>query len=138
MIHNKSEEKQSFLLRFDGGATPNPGRGSGAAVLFGPDGSVVGEAYESYEHCTNNYAEYQGLIMGLEMALLHSVKVLRIEGDSMLVVQQVQGKWKVKVESLKPLYLEAKRLLAQFESIEVHHIPRELNSHADSLTRLHR
>jgi ribonuclease HI len=137
-MNNNSEEKQSFLLRFDGGATPNPGRGSGAAVLFAADGTVIGECHDSYEYCTNNYAEYQGLIMGLEMALLHSVKRLRIEGDSMLVIQQVKGSWKVKVESLKSLYSEAKRLLDQFESVQIRHIPRELNSHADALTRLYR
>ena len=128
-------EEPYFLLQFDGGAQPNPGAGAGGAVLFGPDGVVIGESYERYAHCTNNYAEYQGLIMGLEMALLHGVRRLRIEGDSMLVIQQIQGKWKIKAEGLLELYTEAKRLMDQFEALEIRHIPRALNSHADRLTR---
>jgi probable phosphoglycerate mutase len=131
----QSDEIEHYLLRFDGGATPNPGRGCGAAVLYSPTGDVLGETYESYAHATNNYAEYQGLIMGLEMALQHHVKHLRVEGDSMLVIQQAQGTWKVHVDALKPLCSSVQRLLREFTAVSLHWIPREQNAHADALTR---
>jgi probable phosphoglycerate mutase len=66
--------------------------------------------------------------------LAAGVKHLIVEGDSMLVVKQVQGLWKVSAAPLKPFCEKAKRLLAQFEDVIVRHIPREQNEHADSLT----
>jgi ribonuclease HI len=127
-------DKGPYLLQFDGGAQPNPGKGSGAAVLFDPNRVVVGEVGEYYTHCTNNFAEYMGLILGLEMALKKGVRRLVVEGDSMLVIQQVSGIWKVSAEALKPLCVKAKGLLALFEDATVRHVPRAQNAHADALS----
>lgn len=127
-------DKSYYLLQFDGGAQPNPGKGSGAAVLFDPDMGVIGEVGQFYLHCTNNFAEYMGLILGLEMALKKGVRKLIVEGDSMLVIQQVSGFWKVSAEALKPLCSKAKALLALFEDTIVRHVVRTHNTHADALT----
>ena len=128
------DEKSYHLLQFDGAAVPNPGRVGAGAVLFGPDMRVIFEMGDYHPHGTNNFAEYNGLIIGLEGALAAGVKHLIVEGDSMLVVKQVQGLWKVSAAPLKPLCEKAKGLLAQFEDVIVRHIPREQNEHADSLT----
>ena len=140
-IENSTNE-ESYLLQFDGSAVPNPGRASGGAVLFSPrrgeifepDAVKYIEVGEYISHATNNIAEYTGLIIGLELALEVGVRNLIVEGDSMLVVQQVQGKWKVSAEPLKPYCARAKELLGKFDSVVVRHIRREKNSHADSLT----
>jgi ribonuclease HI len=127
-------DKSYYLLQFDGGAQPNPGKGSGAAVLFDPNMVIVAEVGDFYLHCTNNFAEYMGLILGLEMALKKGVRKLIVEGDSMLVIQQVSGFWKVSAEALKPLCMRAKALLALFEHTIVRHVLRAQNTHADALT----
>ena len=134
ILEKKMTNTSSYLLQFDGGAQPNPGVGAGAAVLFN-NGVVIGEVVEHYEHCTNNFAEYNGLILGLEMALQRHIQSITVEGDSMLVIQQVQGRWKVAAEGLKPLCLRAKELLARFDDVILRHIPRAQNSYADALTR---
>ena len=137
-----SMNDESYLLQFDGAAVPNPGRASGGAVLFSPrrgeifepDAVKYIEVGEYIPHATNNVAEYTGLIIGLELALEEGVRRIIVEGDSMLVVQQVQGKWKVSAEPLKPYCARAKELLGKFESVVVRHIRREKNAHADALT----
>jgi len=135
---NEIEERSIHLLQFDGAASPNPGRVGAGAVLFGPNleskRPVLLEMGDYHPHGTNNFAEYNGLIIGLEGALAAGVKRLIVEGDSMLVVKQVQGLWKVSAAPLRPLCQRAKDLLAKFEHVVIRHIPRELNEHADSLT----
>jgi len=81
----------------DGGARGNPGPAAGGAVLVGEDGQVLVERGEYLGTATNNVAEYTGLIIGLEEARrLGTVTMLDVRMDSLLVVQQMRGVWKIK------------------------------------------
>lgn len=139
----KKPLRMSYLLQFDGAADPNPGPASGAYVLFSPpviqEASlcrlVVEEGYKFLPHATNNEAEYTGLILGLEAAQRHGVTKIEIEGDSMLVVNQVQGAWQVKTPSLVPLKSKAASLYYKFPTRLLRHIPRDLNADADFLSK---
>jgi ribonuclease HI len=133
----------AYLLQFDGASEPNPGPSGAAYVLFSPvvknsNGelvrNVVQEGYMYLPHATNNEAEYSSLILGLTKAYELDIWNLKIEGDSNLVVNQVQGLWKVKVARLIPLHARATELLAHFTHT-IKHIPREQNAHADKLSK---
>ncbi len=132
------------LLQFDGAAEPNPGPAGGAYILFSPivtdeKGDLiripVSEGYKFIGNSTNNEAEYTGLLLGLECALKLGISEIDVEGDSNLVVNQVQGKWKVKATNLAPLCAKAKALLQKFKEVSVKHIPREENADADALSK---
>lgn len=118
----------------DGAARGNPGPAGAGAVLFDADGRVLAELTRSLGHATNNVAEYSALILGLEEALRRSIDELDVRMDSLLVVRQMQGLWKIKHPGLRPLALRAGALLAQFRRRTIEHVPREENSHADMLS----
>jgi ribonuclease HI len=132
-----------YLLQFDGAADPNPGKASGAYVLFGPPviekdwlvRNVIEEGFRYLPHGTNNEAEYTGLILGLEKALENNIESIKIEGDSMLVVNQVQGFWRVKEPRLVKLHARAVALYSQFKHKSIQHIAREKNDDADRLSK---
>ncbi len=120
-------------LYADGGARGNPGPAAGAAVLLGEDGRVLAERAQYLGTATNNVAEYTGLIVGLEEAKRIGVTKLDVRLDSLLVVQQMRGVWKIKNPGLRPLALRAGALLAEFPDRTVEHVPREQNTLADAL-----
>ena len=82
---------------------------------------------------TNNVAEYKALIAALRMAIKLKGTQVEIRADSELMIKQLNGRYKIKSVGLRPLYLEAAKLLGQFETVSLKHIPRELNSAADKL-----
>ena len=120
----------------DGAAKGNPGPAGAGAVLFGDCGEVLAELHKSLGHATNNVAEYEALILGLEEARRRGIQRLDVRMDSMLVVRQMQGLWKIKHPGLRPLALRAGALLAEFPTRTIEHVPREENSHADRLANL--
>lgn len=119
-------------LYADGGARGNPGPAGSGAVLIDEHGVVIAEMRRSLGHATNNVAEYTGLIIGLEEALRRGVDDLDVRLDSLLVVQQMNGVWKIKHPGLRPLALRAGELLARFPKRTIAHVPRELNALADA------
>lgn len=133
----------SYLLQFDGASEPNPGPSGSAYVIFGliyEEGDnwvrdVVAEGYVYFEHATNNQAEYNALILGLQKALALGIQSLEVEGDSNLVVNQVAEKWKVKDLKLGVLCDRAKGLYRKFPTRSIKHIPREENADADMLSK---
>ena len=121
-------------LYADGGARGNPGPAAGGAVLLGEDGRVLCERGEYLGTATNNVAEYTGLIVGLEEAKrLGRVTMLDVRMDSMLVVQQMRGIWKIKHPGLRSLAIRAGALLAEFPQRTIEHVPRDLNHLADAV-----
>jgi ribonuclease HI len=117
-------------LFFDGGARGNPGEAAGAAVLIMPDGQK--HLVSKYlKFATNNEAEYCGLILGLKKAQSLGIQNLDIKGDSNLIINQVNKKWKVKSPNLQNLYQEACDLLKEFNRVSLNWIPREKNKLAD-------
>ncbi|PIW06941.1 hypothetical protein COW38_03905, partial [Candidatus Collierbacteria bacterium CG17_big_fil_post_rev_8_21_14_2_50_45_7] len=82
----------------------------------------------------NNVAEYEGLVAGVKWVVAnHPQASLDIQMDSLLIVNQIKGIFKVKNPGLQPLYHQAKALLSQLPSYSISHTYREGNSLADSL-----
>jgi ribonuclease HI len=123
-------------IEFDGGSNPNPGPCAGAYVILDSENRVVAEGGEYVPDGTNNIGEYTGLIAGLEKAYLIGIESLSIQGDSLLVISQVTGKWKVNNEKLKELCEKAKALIKKFKNVEFTHVLRAKNAYADSLSTL--
>lgn len=129
-------------LRFDGACRPNPGEGGAGFVIFNDNNGntiIEGQHYVG-DDCTNNVAEYFGLIEGLKRLRdsPHRVGHLSIEGDSELVVNQVNGRYHVSSARLKPLYNRVQDLLhacqgREFDSYDCSHIDRGYNYRADEL-----
>ena len=120
-------------LYTDGGARGNPGPAGIGAVLLTASGDVVEELGDFIGTATNNVAEYQALLAGLELALDRGVERLDVFLDSELVVRQVNGQYKVKDAGLKPLHAQACQLLSRFPEVDVKHVRREQNAEADRL-----
>ncbi|MBE0429910.1 MAG: Nif3-like dinuclear metal center hexameric protein [Thermoleophilia bacterium] len=127
------EEMGMYRLHVDGGARGNPGPAAIGAVLVDPAGQKVEELADFIGTATNNVAEYQALIAGLEMSLDRGVRRLTIFSDSELIVRQIEGRYQVKNEGLRPFYQQAKSLLAKLGEFELKSVPREANAQADLL-----
>lgn len=128
----------TYTLRFDGGAAPtNPGPCAGSYVIYeyNQNGTknIIAEGGKYIDNGTNNYGEYIGLIEGLKKSIELGIESLFVEGDSLLVICQMTGKWKVKNEKLYELFTEAIELVKQFKEIVFNHILRQYNFYADSL-----
>lgn len=117
----------------DGASRGNPGQAGAGALLLDATGQETAARSLYLGECTNNVAEYRALLLGLHTALEHGCACLEIKLDSELIVRQLQGRYKVKHEALKPLFQEVKILLAQLESWSVAHLPRAENRRADQL-----
>jgi ribonuclease HI len=128
--------RSEYLLQFDGCSKGNPGLAGAGAVIYNYSNEIWGRSHFVGNKNTNNEAEYRGLIIGLEEALSMDIKHLTVEGDSLLVVKQMTGEYKVRSEKLLPLYEEASKLAKQFDSITFTHIYRENNKRADELSNI--
>jgi len=117
----------------DGAARGNPGPASYGVVIRDGQGEVVAKLKKYIGRMTNNVAEYYGLIAALDYAQSHSIRALRVESDSELMVKQMQGQYKVKSDDLRPLFERAKKMSQGFESFRIDHVYREQNREADAL-----
>lgn len=128
----------------DGGSRGNPGiAGIGVAgFVEGPDGKkqCVLERSEFLTDRSNNYAEYVALITALDLAYKSGYDPIEVYSDSKLIVEQINGNWKIKNVDLKNLYSRAmekvKLIRADGVKLTLSHVRREFNSHADSLANL--
>ncbi len=116
----------------DGGSRGNPGP-AGTGVVISNDEAVL-EAFGAYLGVrTNNQAEYEALLAGLERAAKHTDDELSVIMDSELIVRQMNGQYKVKSPELKKLHHQAKALCENFKSVTFTHTLREGNKQADAL-----
>jgi ribonuclease HI/predicted nucleic acid-binding Zn-ribbon protein len=123
-----------LIVEADGGSRGNPGPAGYGAVVLDPDTEeVLAERAEGLGITTNNVAEYQGLIAGLRAAIELGATEVEVRMDSKLVVEQMSGRWQVKHPAMKPLALEAGRLVRELGSVRFGWIPRARNSRADTL-----
>ena len=123
----------NYSIYFDGASRNNPGLCSSSGIIYDYKKSLLFTQVTKYECNTNNFAEYNGLINGLELAIenkLENDKII-VYGDSLLVINQVNNIWKCRADNLKPLYKKAKNLVKKFKDIQFVHIPRENNKVAD-------
>ena len=98
------ESEEEYLLQFDGCSKGNPGKAGSGAVIYKNKNEIWGKSLFIGDKNTNNEAEYIGLIIGLEEATNMGIKKLYVEGDSLLVIKQMKGEYKVKAENLYKLY----------------------------------
>ena len=126
-------KSKRLYLFIDGAARGNPGPAGIGVVIQDEHKKKVKEFYKYIGEATNNIAEYNALIYGLQEALmLHADEVI-VSVDSELVAEQLNGAYRVKSQNLKTLFDQALHMLSSFKHFEVRHIEREGNRDADRL-----
>ena len=123
----------ALVAYIDGGARGNPGPAGFGVRVEQPDGTVVHEFSEAIGVATNNVAEYRGLLAALEWAKTHGHPALHVRSDSLLLVQQMLGNFKVKHAGLQPLHAKARLLAHEIGRVTFEHVGRAKNAHADRL-----
>jgi probable phosphoglycerate mutase len=121
------------IAYIDGGARGNPGPAGYGVRIEGPDGALIEEFGDSIGVATNNVAEYRGLLAALEWARAHGHHAILVRSDSLLLVQQMLGNYKVKHAGLQPLYAKARLLAHDIGRVDFEHVGRAKNAHADRL-----
>src|SRR3989344_5220566 len=128
-----------FTIHADGGARGNPGPAGAGAMIRDHLGNSIASVSQFLGIRTNNFAEYEAVILALEtLAKLVGVgKVcatdVEVKMDSELVVKQMKGIYKVKHPTMKEQYARLAHVAATFKNISFTHVPREQNSDADAL-----
>ncbi|HYN09530.1 MAG TPA: reverse transcriptase-like protein [Vicinamibacterales bacterium] len=125
-----------FVVNIDGGARGNPGPAGWGVVIRTPAGDPVAELMGALQHATNNVAEYSGLLAALDWCAEHDASKVHVLSDSLLLVQQMRGVYKVKNEGLKPLHGRARLCASRIGRVTFEHVRRELNADADRLANL--
>lgn len=120
-------------LYTDGGSRGNPGPSATGFALVDSSDRVVEQGGEYLGITTNNQAEYQAVRMGLKAALTRGWSTVELKADSLLVINQLKGIYKVKNRELWPIYDNITQLVAQFDKVKFTHVPRELNKLADGM-----
>jgi len=127
-----------YYLYTDGGARGNPGPAATGVVILDADKKELKTASSYLGETTNNVAEYAALVQALELVTeltelpLENVEI-QAHLDSELIVKQLQGKYKVKNQGLKPLFERVNKLSLPFGKITFVHVPRTENTKADAL-----
>ena len=127
---------KTLRLRTDGASRGNPGLAAVGVVIEDDKGNRLRTFHRFIGTATNNEAEYQALIDGLKAVAEWKPDRLEVYLDSKLVVEQMNGSFRVKKPELQPLYKAAKELLGAFEEVEIKHVERENNRGADKLANL--
>jgi ribonuclease HI len=120
-------------LYTDGAARGNPGPAGLGVVIEDDQGMRLGGLCRYLGKATNNQAEYYALIEGLQAVRDWNPDRLEIYLDSQLVVEQVNGRYRVKNQDLKPLYQRARELIDSFPEVVIRHVERAKNKGADAL-----
>ena len=117
----------------DGAARGNPGPAGLGVVIKDADKKTIKEFYKYIGNATNNIAEYNALVYGLQEAHMLGAEEVKLNLDSELVAQQLRGEFRVRDLKIKSLFDQAIHLINGFKSFEVKHIRREENKEADKL-----
>lgn len=120
----------------DGAARGNPGPAGAGAAIYDASGKEIAQVCRYLGELTNNQAEYMALVDAIKKASELGASGVKIFADSELMVRQVEGKYRVKNEGLKPLYLELMTLLRSMGRYSIAHVPREKNKRADELANI--
>ena len=122
-----------IVAYIDGGARGNPGPAGYGVRIEDADGALVEEFGESIGTATNNVAEYRGLLAALEWVRQHGHQTAHVRSDSLLLVQQMNGNYKVKNAGLQPLHARAQQLAREIGRVTYEHVGRAHNAHADRI-----
>lgn len=124
---------EPLVLYIDGGSRGNPGPAGYGVRVEQRAGTLVEEFGAPIGVATNNVAEYRGLIAALEWAVAHGHKRAHVRSDSLLLVQQMRGVYKVKNPGLQTLHAQARLLVHRIGHVTFEHVGRALNADADRL-----
>ncbi len=116
----------------DGACSGNPGE-AGIGVVINRQGKTIKEISRAIGEATNNIAEYSALVYALQEAMVMKAKSIQVFTDSELMFRQVMGAYKVKNEKLSFLHDQVRRLMSGFDHVDLKHVRREFNKHADKL-----
>ena len=122
----------SAVAHIDGGSRGNPGPAGYGVCIERSDGTLV-KLKEPLGVATNNVAEYRGLLAALAWAAHQGVDRLLVRSDSLLLVKQMRGEYRVKHPGLQPLWEEARGLARRICEVRFEHVRREFNKDADRL-----
>jgi ribonuclease HI len=143
LVGESDRSATAWLIQFDGAANPNPGPASAGAILWSPS-DIEGKRRPIFESgkylgkATNNIAEVQGLVLGLEIAAMRGAREILIEGDSELIIFHQTGKYRVSDKNLKVWWSIAQAAMMDetaFDWIAIRQVRREFNERADSITK---
>ena len=126
--------EEEIELFIDGAAHLQSKRAGIGGVMF-RGGEELYSFSEYLDDATNNEAEYQALIRGLQLALKMNISMINVKSDSELIVKQINGIYRVKHPNMQPLYTRAMNLFKEFSSWKINHVPREENKLADKLSK---
>jgi ribonuclease HI len=133
-IHQPINIISKYILKFDGASRGNPGLGGAGSVLYDSSGiEIWSESKFLGKHVTNNEAEYNALIVGLEYIVNCGLDDVLVQGDSKLVINQMNNLWEVKSPNLISLYQQSYELASKINMINFQHIYRNENKRADEL-----
>lgn len=129
----KDTESLPLIIYSDGGSRGNPGPSAAGFVILDNEEHVIFEGGEYLGITTNNQSEYHGVRLGLEKALELNAQKVDFRIDSLLVVNQMNGIYKIKNRDLWPINELIKELVGRFDKVTFTHVRRELNQLADSM-----
>ncbi len=129
----KNASENTVVIYSDGGSRGNPGPSAAGYVVLDYRQQVIAQGGEYLGITTNNQAEYQGVRIGLEKALELKYKRVDFKIDSMLVVNQMKGFYKIKNRELWPIHERIRELMKKFDKVTFNHVAREFNQLADGM-----
>lgn len=124
---------QKLKIFTDGGARGNPGPAACGAIIKDEYDRVIGKFSKYLGGRTNNQAEYEGVLLALTEARKFGQVEIAFYLDSLLVVNQLKGSYKVKEPELQKLFVKIWNLSQKFKKITYTHVPRAMNAMADRL-----
>lgn len=125
-----------FRAHIDGAARGNPGPAGAGVFVEAEEDRPAEEHFEALGRQTNNVAEYRALLLALRRAQERGASEVAISSDSLLLVEQMRGRFKVKAPHLQPLFREALLRAKTFPRFSIRHVRREQNVDADRLANL--
>lgn len=132
-VPNAHQQVHVAKLYTDGGSRGNPGPSAGGYVILDMEDNVVKSNGKYLGITTNNQAEYHSLKGGMEMAVQIGIQELHVYMDSLLVINQMKGIYKIKNRDLWPIHEAIQKLRTKFKNVTFTHVPRELNKLADAV-----
>ncbi len=129
----KATSISHIIVYSDGGSRGNPGPSASGFVIMNDREHVIHEGGMYLGITTNNQAEYHGVRLGLEKALEMGARTVEFRIDSLLVVNQMNGLYKIKNRELWPINERIRELVAKFDKVTFGHVRREFNQLADGM-----
>jgi ribonuclease HI len=133
-VPDNPKNAEVWRMYFDGSLKL---QGAGAGILFiAPGGEQLKYSFQLLFPASNNAAEYEALIHGLNIAISLGIKRLMVYGDSLVVISQINKEWDCSNDSMGKYCTTVRKLEDKFEGLEFHHVERDRNTAADTLSKL--